>query len=94
MIAAIMPSTTWKTVFSGVNRVDRRPFSISKCTLLWSGNTVLQQATDWLRIPDETTLGRLLKEVDTRRVSEYVALTSTLIIINKPLFLHHPFHFE
>ena len=45
-------------------------FSISKCALLWSGCTVLQKASGWLRIPDETTLGRLFKEVGARQVSE------------------------
>ena len=45
-------------------------FSISKCALLWSGCSVLQRAAGWLRIPDETTLGRLFKEVGERQVSE------------------------
>jgi len=45
-------------------------FSISKCTILWSGCAVLQKASGWLRIPDETTLGRLFKEVGARQVSE------------------------
>ena len=45
-------------------------FSIRKCALLWSGNNVLQRAAGWLRIPDETTLGRLFKEIGARQVSE------------------------
>jgi len=45
-------------------------FNISKCALLWSGCTVLQKVSGWLRIPDETTLGRLFKEVSDRQVSE------------------------
>jgi len=45
-------------------------FSISKCTTLWSGCSVLQKIAGWLRIPDETTLGRLFKEVRERQVSE------------------------
>lgn len=45
-------------------------FSISKCALLWSGCNVLQRAAGWLRIPDETTLGRLFKEVGERHISE------------------------
>ena len=38
-------------------------FNISKCALLWSSCRVLQKAAGWFRIPDETTLGRLFKEV-------------------------------
>lgn len=45
-------------------------FNISKCALLWSSCRVLQKAAGWLRIPDETTLGRLFKEVTERHVSE------------------------
>ena len=37
-------------------------FSLSKCAILWSGCGVLQKVAGWLRIPDETTLGRLFKE--------------------------------
>jgi hypothetical protein len=36
----------------------------------WSGCAVLQKVAGWLRIPDETTLGRLFKEVRERQVSE------------------------
>ena len=45
-------------------------FSLSKCATLWSGCSVLQKVAGWLRIPDETTLGRLFKEVGERQVSE------------------------
>ena len=45
-------------------------FSISKCALLWSGCGVLQRVAGWLRVPDETTLGRLFKEVGARQISE------------------------
>jgi len=45
-------------------------FSLSKCAILWSGCGVLQKVAGWLRIPDETTLGRLFKEVGERQVSE------------------------
>lgn len=45
-------------------------FSISKCAYMWSGCHVLQRVAGWLRIPDETTLGRLFKEVGARQISE------------------------
>ena len=45
-------------------------FSISKCATLWSGCGVLQRVAGWLCIPDETTLGRLFKEVGGRQISE------------------------
>ena len=45
-------------------------FNISKCALLWSSCQVLQKVAGWLRIPDETTLGRLFKEVSDRHISE------------------------
>lgn len=45
-------------------------FSISKCVFLWSGCRVLQKAAGWLRIPDETTLSRLFKEIKERHISE------------------------
>ncbi len=41
-------------------------FNISKCALLWSGCRVLQKTAGWLRISDETTLGRLFKEVTVK----------------------------
>jgi hypothetical protein len=47
--------------------------SISKCVVLWSDG-VLQRVAGWLRIPDESTLGRLFKEVTERRVSELETL--------------------
>lgn len=53
-------------------------FNISKCTLLWSSCCVLQKAAGWLRIPDETTLGRLFKEVSARHVSEMETLVHVL----------------
>ena len=45
-------------------------FNISKCVLLWSSCEVLQKAAGWLRIPDETTLGRLFKTLSERHISE------------------------
>jgi len=45
-------------------------FSISKCAFMWSGCNVLQRVAGWLRIPNETTLGRLFKEVGARQISE------------------------
>lgn len=45
-------------------------FSLSKCAILWSGCNVLQRVAGWIRMPDETTLGRLFKEVGERQVSE------------------------
>ncbi len=44
--------------------------SLSKCAILWSGCQVLQKVAGWSRLPDETTLGRLFKEVGDRQVSE------------------------
>lgn len=37
---------------------------------LWSGCGVLQRVAGWLRVPDETTLGRLFKEVGSCQISE------------------------
>lgn len=45
-------------------------FSVSKCALLWSSCRVLQKVAGWLRIPDETTLGRLFRTVSERHISE------------------------
>lgn len=53
-------------------------FNISKCALLWSSCGVLQKAAGWLRIPDETTLGRLFKEVGARHISEMETLVHEL----------------
>ncbi len=53
-------------------------FNISKCALLWSGCSVLQKTAGWLRIPDETTLGRLFKEISMRHISEMETLVHTL----------------
>ena len=44
-------------------------FSIGKCVALWSDG-VLRQAAGWKRIPEETTVGRLFKEVGERQISE------------------------
>ncbi len=44
--------------------------NLSKCAILWSGCSVLQKVAGWSRLPDETTLGRLFKEVGERQVSE------------------------
>ena len=53
-------------------------FTISKCVLLWSGCQVLQKAAGWLRVPDETTLGRLFKKVSARHISELETLVHPL----------------
>jgi len=53
-------------------------FSLSKCVVLWSGCCVLQKAAGWLRIPDETTLGRLFKDVSARHISEMETLVHVL----------------
>jgi len=53
-------------------------FNISKCALLWSSCRVLQRAAGWLRIPDETTLGRLFKEVGERHISEMETRVHTM----------------
>jgi hypothetical protein len=37
-------------------------FSISKCVALWSDG-VLRRVAGWIRVPEETTVGRLFKEV-------------------------------
>jgi hypothetical protein len=47
--------------------------SISQCVVLWSDG-VLQRVAGWLRIPDESTLGRLFKEVTERHISELETL--------------------
>ena len=43
--------------------------SISQCVVLWSDG-VLQRVAGWLRIPDESTVGRLFKELGERHISE------------------------
>lgn len=53
-------------------------FNISKCALLWSSCRVLQKAAGWLRIPDESTLGRLFKEVSERHISELETFVHTM----------------
>jgi len=53
-------------------------FNISKCTLLWSSCRVLQKTAGWLRVPDETTPGRLFKEVSARHISEIETLVHVL----------------
>jgi len=47
--------------------------SISQCVVLWSDG-VLQRVAGWLRIPDESTVGRLFKEVGERHISELETL--------------------
>lgn len=47
--------------------------SIHQCVILWSDN-VLQRAAGWIKIPDESTLGRLFKSVSGRHVSEMETL--------------------
>ena len=43
--------------------------SLSQCLVLWSDG-VLQRVAGWVRIPDESTVGRLFKEVSERHISE------------------------
>ncbi len=45
-------------------------FSIRKCALLWSDCCVLQKAAECLRIPEETMLGYLFKEISARHISD------------------------
>jgi hypothetical protein len=52
-------------------------FSISKCVALWSDG-VLRRVAGWLRVPEETTVGRLFKEVRERQVSEMETLVHAL----------------
>jgi len=47
--------------------------SISQCVVLWSDG-VLQRIAGWLRIPDESTVGRLFKEVSERHIGELKTL--------------------
>lgn len=47
--------------------------SISQCVVLWCDG-VLQRVAGWLRMPDESTLGRLFKELRERQVSELETL--------------------
>jgi hypothetical protein len=47
--------------------------SISQCVVLWSDG-VLQRVAGWLRLPDESTLGRLFKELTERHISELESL--------------------
>ena len=49
-------------------------YSLSKCVFLCASCRVLQRVSGWLRIPDETTLGRVFKEVGERQVSELETL--------------------
>ena len=51
--------------------------SLSQCVALWS-DQVLQRLAGWPRVPDETTLGRLFKEVRDRHVSELETLNHVL----------------
>ena len=46
--------------------------------MLWPGCQVLQKAAGWLRVPDETTLGRLFKKVSACHISELETLVHTL----------------
>jgi len=47
--------------------------SLGQCTALWS-DQVLRRAADWQRLPDQSTLGRLFKEVRERHVSDMETL--------------------
>lgn len=43
--------------------------SLRKCVALWSDG-VLRRVAGWVRIPDDSNLGRILKEVSERHISE------------------------
>lgn len=47
--------------------------SLSQCLVLWSDG-VLRQTAGWVRIPDESTVGRRFKEVTGRHISELESL--------------------
>ena len=51
--------------------------SLSQCVAVWS-DQVLRRLAGWQRVPDETTLGRLFKEVRERHVSELETLNHAL----------------
>jgi len=50
---------------------------LSQCVAVWS-DQVLRRLAGWQRVPDETTLGRLFKEVRERHVNELEALNHVL----------------
>jgi hypothetical protein len=50
---------------------------LSQCVALWS-DQVLRRLAGWPRVPDETALGRLFKEVRERHVSELETLNHVL----------------
>ena len=45
-------------------------FNLSKSVTLWAGCGVLQKLAGWLSVPDETTLGRILKTVKDKHINE------------------------
>ena len=47
--------------------------SLSQCVALWS-DAVLCRAVGWQRVPDQSALGRLFREVRERHVSEMETL--------------------
>lgn len=51
--------------------------SLHHCVALWADG-VLRRLAGWLRVPEETTLGRLFKEVSERQVSALEELNHTL----------------
>lgn len=51
--------------------------SLRHCVALWADGA-LRRVAGWLRIPDETTVGRLFKEVSARQVSGLEALNHAL----------------
>ena len=51
--------------------------SLSQCVAVWS-DQVLRRLAGWHRVPDETTLGRLFKEVRERHVCELETLNHAL----------------
>ena len=50
--------------------------SISKCTALWSDG-VLRRIAGWIQVPDETTIGRILKEVKETHINDMEKLVHT-----------------
>lgn len=51
--------------------------SVTKCVALWA-DVVLRKAGGWLRIPDATTLGKILKGLSERHVHQLEKLVHTI----------------
>ena len=43
--------------------------NITQCLVVW-GDSVLRRAAGWIRIPDDSTVGRIFKEVKERHINE------------------------